>query len=105
MRFPARRRYHPAPTPPAATLVVVAVLALSFLLPAVLAPRAAASSLPRHAARDKDDHPQETPPVDLPRVALDLAEPQWIAIGLVACGAIGLLIFRGQPEAQAGQQR
>jgi len=75
VRFPARRRHHPAPIPPAATLVVVAVLVLSCLLPAVLAPPAAASSLPRHAARDKDDHPQETPPVDLPRVALDCSSP------------------------------
>jgi prolipoprotein diacylglyceryltransferase len=32
-----------------------------------------------------------------PRVALDLTEPQWIAIGLIACGAIGLLIFRAEP--------
>jgi phosphatidylglycerol:prolipoprotein diacylglycerol transferase len=39
-----------------------------------------------------------------PRVALDLTEPQWIAIGLVVSGAIGLLVFRGPPEAQAAQQ-
>ncbi len=36
-----------------------------------------------------------------PRVALGLTEAQWIAIGLIALGAIGLLVFRGRPEAEA----
>jgi phosphatidylglycerol:prolipoprotein diacylglycerol transferase len=36
-----------------------------------------------------------------PRVALDLTEAQWIAIGLIVCGALGLLIFRGRAEVEA----
>jgi len=35
-----------------------------------------------------------------PRVALGLTEPQWIAIGLVTLGVIGLLVFRGRTEVE-----
>lgn len=33
-----------------------------------------------------------------PRIALGLTEPQWIAIGLIACGVLGWLYFRNKPE-------
>jgi phosphatidylglycerol:prolipoprotein diacylglycerol transferase len=33
-----------------------------------------------------------------PRVGLGLSEPQWIALGLIALGALAWLYFRGRPE-------